>query len=160
MIPYGDRDLGQHWLRQWLLALTIPNHYMDHNWIFVGEVQWHSTESNFMVSAQATVLYNEFEICTFKITATSPRGKWVVLTHWGRMTHICLSKLTSTVSDNGLSPGRHQAIVWTNTGILLIGPLGTNFSEILIGIRTFWFKKSVGKCRLENDSHFASASVC
>ena len=35
-------------------------------------------------------------------------------------------------SDNGLSPGRHQAIIWTNDGILLIGTLGTNFSEILI----------------------------
>ena len=34
-------------------------------------------------------------------------------------------------SDNGLSPGRRQAIIWTNTGILLIRPLGTNFSEIL-----------------------------
>ena len=44
-------------------------------------------------------------------------------------------------SDNGLSPIRHQAIIWTNAGILLIGPLGTNFSEILIGIQTFSFKK-------------------
>ena len=35
-------------------------------------------------------------------------------------------------SDNGLSPGRRQAIIWTNVGILLIEPLGTNFSEILI----------------------------
>ena len=63
------------------------------------------------------------------------------LTHWGWVTHICVSKLTSTVSDNGLSPGRRQAIIWTNAGILLIRPLGTNFSEILIGIQTFWFKK-------------------
>ena len=52
------------------------------------------------------------------------------LTHWGRMTHICVSKLTITGSDNGLSPERHQAIIWTNAEILLIGPLGTNFSEI------------------------------
>ena len=37
-------------------------------------------------------------------------------------------------SDNGLSPGRRQAIIWTNAGMLLIGPLGTNFSEILIEI--------------------------
>ena len=37
-----------------------------------------------------------------------------VLTHWGRVTHICVHKLTITVSDNGLSPGRRQAIVWTN----------------------------------------------
>ena len=44
-------------------------------------------------------------------------------------------------SDNGLSPIRRQAIIWTNAGILLIGPLGTNFSEILFGIQTFPFKK-------------------
>ena len=59
------------------------------------------------------------------------------LTHWGRVTHICVSNLTITGSDNGLSPGRRQAIIWTNAGILLIGPLGTNFSEILIDINTF-----------------------
>ena len=44
-------------------------------------------------------------------------------------------------SDNDLSPVRRQAIIWTNAGILLIGPWGTNFSEILIGIQTFSFKK-------------------
>ena len=57
------------------------------------------------------------------------------------MTHICINKLTIIGSDNGLSPGRRQAIIWTNAGILLIGPLGTNFSEILIEIITFSFKK-------------------
>ena len=44
--------------------------------------------------------------------------------------HIYVSKLTIIDSDNGLSPGQHQAIIWTNAAILLIGPLGTNFSEI------------------------------
>ena len=63
------------------------------------------------------------------------------LTHWGRVTHICVNKLIIIGSDNGLSPGRRQAIIWTNAGILLIGPLGTNFSEILIEILTFSFKK-------------------
>ena len=57
------------------------------------------------------------------------------------MTHICVSKLTIIGSDNGLSPDRRQAIILTNAGILLIGPLGTNFSEILIEILTFSFKK-------------------
>ena len=66
---------------------------------------------------------------------------WPRLTHWGRVTHICVSKLTITGSDNGLSPDRRQAIIWTNAGLLLIGPLGTNFSEILIEILTFLFKK-------------------
>ena len=64
-----------------------------------------------------------------------------ILTHWGRVTHICVSKLTIIGSDNGLSPGRRQAIIWTNVVILLIGPLGTNFVEILIGIQIFSFKK-------------------
>ena len=62
------------------------------------------------------------------------------LTHWGRMTHICVSKLTIIGLDNGLLPDRHQAIIWTIAEILLIGPLGTNLSEILIEIRTFSFK--------------------
>ena len=53
------------------------------------------------------------------------------LTHWGRVTHICISKQTIFGSDNGLSPCRRQAIIWTNTGILLIGTLGTKLSEIL-----------------------------
>ena len=66
---------------------------------------------------------------------------WHHLTHWGRVTHICVSKLTIIGSDNGLSPGRRQAIIWTNAGILMIGPLGTNFGEILIEILTFSFKK-------------------
>ena len=63
------------------------------------------------------------------------------LSHWGRVTHICGSKLSILGSDNGLSPGRRHAINLTNAGILLIWPLGTNFSEILIEINTFSFKK-------------------
>ena len=65
----------------------------------------------------------------------------MALTHLGRVTHIYVSKLTNIGSDNGLSPDRRQAIIWTNPGILLIGPLGTNVSEILIEIYAFSFKK-------------------
>ena len=59
------------------------------------------------------------------------------------LTHVCVSKLTIIGPDNGLAP---------TTVILLIGPLGTNFSEILIGIYTFSFPKMhwkmlSGKCR-------------
>ena len=65
-----------------------------------------------------------------------------LLTHWGGETYLYASPTLPIIgSDNGLSPGRHQAIIWTNAGILLIGPLGTNFSEILIKIYTFWFKR-------------------
>ena len=73
----------------------------------------------------------------------SPRTNAIrrTLIHWGRVTHICVSKLTIIGSDNGLSPDQRQAIIWTNDGIVLIGPLGTNFSEISIEILTFSFKK-------------------
>ena len=57
------------------------------------------------------------------------------------MTHICVNKILIIGSDNGLSPDRHQAIIWTNAGILVIWPLGTNFSEIPIEIQIFSFKK-------------------
>ena len=63
------------------------------------------------------------------------------LTHCGRVTHICVSDPTIIGSDNGLSPGRRQAIIWFNAGSLLIGRLGKNFSEILIEILIFSFKK-------------------
>ena len=62
-------------------------------------------------------------------------------THWGRVTHICVSKLSTIGSDNGMSPGRRQATIQTNVRILLIGHLGTNFSEISIEIHTFSLKK-------------------
>ena len=45
----------------------------------------------------------------------------------------------SIASANGLSPIRRQAIIWTNAGLLSIGPLGTNFGEILIKIQNVSF---------------------
>ena len=63
------------------------------------------------------------------------------LTHWGRARHICVGEQIIIGSDNSLSPGQRQAIIWTNAGILSIGPLETNFSEILIEIYTFSLKK-------------------
>ena len=65
--------------------------------------------------------------------------------HLFAKTHICVGKLTTIGSANGLSPGRRQAIIWSNAGILFIGPLGTNFIEILIRIHTFSFKSMLLK---------------
>ena len=47
-----------------------------------------------------------------------------------------LGNLTVIGSDNGLSPGQRQAIIWTNAGILI----GTNLSETLIKM-IFSFEK-------------------
>ena len=62
-----------------------------------------------------------------------------VINSWGWVTHICVGNIIG--SDNGLSLDRRQAITWINAGILLIGPLGTNFNEIVIEMYTFSFKK-------------------
>ena len=61
------------------------------------------------------------------------------------MTHICVANLIIIGSDNGLSPGRCEAIISTNAGILLIGPIGTNVGGILIKIITFSFTKMRSK---------------
>ena len=71
-------------------------------------------------------------------------GLFIVIstfTPWGWVTHICVGTLTIIGSDNGLSPGWRQAIIWTNASILVIGPLGTKFSVISIRIQTFSLKK-------------------
>ena len=81
------------------------------------------------------------------------------LTHWGRVTQICVSKINIIGSDNGLSPGRRQAIIRTNAGILVIGPLGTNFSQILFGIQTLSFKKTHLKMSSAKWRPFVSASM-
>ena len=58
----------------------------------------------------------------------------LILTQWHRVTHICVSKVTIICWDKGLSPGFRQVNIWNNAGILLIGPLGTKFNDILIEI--------------------------
>ena len=87
---------------------------------------------NITLDMQFTIIYN-FSACTMTQTGTDTNS----LTHWGRVTHICIRK----VDHHCLAPTRHQTITRTNTGILLIGLLGTNFMEILIKIHTFSFKE-------------------
>ena len=62
-------------------------------------------------------------------------------THWGRVMHIWINKLTVIGSDDVLSPDRRQVIIWTNAGKSLIRILGTNFSKIFREIKAFSFKK-------------------
>ena len=84
-----------------------------------------------------------------------------LLSHWGRVTHICIDKLSIIGPDNGLSPGRHEAIIWTNTGILLIRTLGTNFGEILNEkFMHIHSRKCIWKYCLGNSVHFVLALKC
>ena len=69
---------------------------------------------------------------------------------------MSVSKLTIIGSDNGLSPSRRQAIIWKNYRILLIGPLETNFSEILIVTSYVFVKENA----LENVVWKMAAILC
>ena len=84
--------------------------------------------------------YNSYPQVVPHIGIREP-GQCLTLTNWGRGTHLYVGEQPIIDSDNDLSPGQGQAITWTNAGILSTGPLGTNFSEILIEICTFSFKK-------------------
>ena len=82
------------------------------------------------------------------------------MTHWGQVTHICVSKVYDIASDNGLSPVRRQAIIWTNAAILSIKPWGTYFSDMLSKIRNFSHsRKWTCKFRLRHCGHAVSASM-
>ena len=78
------------------------------------------------------------------------------LIDWGRVTHIFIGNLTIIGSDNCLSPGRRHAIIWTDAGILLIGPPETDFNEILIKNHIFSFKKIYLKLSPDSKVHGAN----
>ena len=68
---------------------------------------------------------------------------FLLVTHWGRVTHICVGKQTIIVSDNSLSPGRRQAIIWANDGILFIGPLEQTSVKFQSKFQHFIHKNSI-----------------
>ena len=50
------------------------------------------------------------------------------LTHWGRVTHICVSKLTTIGSDNGLAPNHYLNQWWNIVNWTLRNNLQWNFN--------------------------------
>ena len=74
------------------------------------------------------------------------------------MVHLCVSNLTIIGSDNGFPPGRHQAIIWANAGILLLHPKEqiSNFTPDTFSFTKNAFENIVCK----NVGHFISASMC
>ena len=112
------------------------------------QLELNSLQWNFIKLQNLSFAKIHLKMWSARMAAILSRGE---LTHWGRVMHICISNLTIIGSDNGLSPGRRQAIIWTKDGILLIWTSGTNLSEILSEIHAFssqemYLKTSSGKC--------------
>ena len=67
-----------------------------------------------------------------QVTVTCELNSWVTTTYNTISYHLieaewctyASTQHTNIGTDNGLSPGRHEATIWTNAGVLLIGPLG------------------------------------
>ena len=85
--------------------------------------------------------WNKLFVCKLKNGWPCDLITQQLLTHWGRVTHMYVSIIAIIDSDNGLSPARYQAMIWIIAGILLNGPPGTIFSEIVIEFHTFPYKK-------------------
>ena len=119
-------------MRRWLIQRRyLTHHAIIRQWTYqVFYNAWRAPQMSFCQAVNSRMICILWQICNE-----------IVLTHRGRVTHICVGKLTIIGWHNGLSPERRQAIIWTNAGIVLIGPLGTNFSEILIEIQIFSLKK-------------------
>ena len=95
---------------------------------------------------QSYTTYKTLEVRVFKYLETHLHAVSRV-THWGRVTHICVRKLTIVGSDNGLSPGRRQAVILTNAGVLLIGLLRKVLLVYLLSkLIYFHWRKWIGKC--------------
>ena len=102
---------------------------MSMNFISVGlfklEILGQTDEWIFMIFFRIGLV---FVICyhiIFRIMSMKIIHTYSIITF-----HVnCVGKLTIIGSDNGLSPGRRQAIICTDAGILLIRTLETHFSE-------------------------------
>ena len=127
------------WVRLWSMIWLAPCHNLYKCCLVAnGNIRnkplRHLNQDTDIVSVAHLL---EKVVCKMLVILFSPQ----YVNSWGRVTHICVSKQTTTISGNGLSPDRRRAIVWTNAGMLLMAPFGTNFSEILIEIGPFLFLK-------------------
>ena len=151
MMPYGDIDLESALVQVIACCLVSPGHHPDQWWHFVSSTLiinwtlWNKFHWKSNQNARKVILkcppYRSFlpQSQSSLLILGDPRS---LLTRWGWETHICVNKLYAIIGpDNGSAPVGHQAIIWTNAGIVLIGPLGTRVNEILIKIHTFLFKK-------------------
>ena len=125
------RDDTEHYLNHWLTYLTLNQwliYWLTHH-------QFNPTGTYLRRTGIKT------QIFSWKNPVVCAKMYAILLCCVNSMTHIYFSKLTIIGSDDGLSPGRRQAIIWTNAGIWLIRTLGTKVSEILREFHTFSFKK-------------------
>ena len=105
-------------------CLTAPSHYLNHCWLIISKVLWHSSEDIIIRRFEDANQKSKIEDYIFEITLRSTRGQWV----------------NSSRQSGGYI---HQYITPTgiNDGISSFGPPETSCSEILTEIHQFSYKK-------------------
>ena len=105
-----------------------------------------------MIGTQATTWTNVDPYLYGHMTPLCPNE----LTRRGQMTHICVRKLTNIGSDDGLSPGRCQAIIWTSTANIVYWTLRNKLQWNLNRNSYIFIQENA----FENVVHLISASMC
>ena len=93
-----------------------------------ARLKWHNCKKgNHLRRLNTSGDYTELKMCIRYINTLRPSDAYTPM-NYGNIG-----------SDNGLSSGRRQAIIWTNAGYFWTGTPGTNFTEI--EVQTFSYKK-------------------
>ena len=133
----------------WYLPLDVE--FMEHTLVEKYTQRGRKKYTTNFLTFRKLYLKNITKI-RFKTRVSSIRRSSQIksLTHWSRVTHMCVNEITTIGSDNGSSPGRHQAIIWTKARILLIGHLGKKLKwnqNLWISIEKMHFTMSSAKRR-------------
>ena len=131
----------------WILCFMITRH----QWVNIRMIMQRVFRIKDIIYTYVYRPYYELDNYIYFVWCTTAKKKWVHFSstfssplclhsplngylglHINSLGYICIYKLTIIAPDNGLSPGRRPAIIWTNAGILLIWPLGNKLPWNLI----------------------------
>ena len=129
------------------MAWLAPNHNLNQWWFPIIEVLWHSPESNFTLSTQATIPYDDSENHTSKIIATSSRGQWVNSSPTGQNGLHFTDNICKCIFSCGEQLYKHSMSVCLSVCLsvtLCLRSPGCNSSRIMVklGGGTPWAKIS------------------
>ena len=140
--------------------ITPPTHTHTHTYTHDKTVKWMSTALLWLRTTWMKLLtQNRSPIAHLHGWAMGCLLS-VFFIHWGQVTHLCISKLTTIGLDNGLLPGRHQTIIWTMLEYCKLDPSEQTSVISLSKFIHFYSSKCIWKYHLENGGHFVSASIC
>ena len=163
-----ELTIFQHWFEKWLGADQVPNHYLNQWWL----IYWHTNASlglnelkSGMPSYYCKKSHRREKMAArwhFHYDGIMKQGLWqqtspIVngLTHWGQMTHICITKLEHHELI-GAKPSSEPVLEYCR-----LYPQEQRLIEISIKIQqTFLLMKIHFKMSSAKWCPFLSASMC